>query len=182
MPLDRRGHLGARASAPQLLVTFDDRPVTAEGTREYSVPAANASRPAWSPGCAGLRPQLLVTFDDRAVPRRALANIPCPLPMPLDQRGHLGARASAPQLLVTFDDRAVPRRALANIPCPLPMHLDRRGHWVRGPPARSFWSHSMTGQCRGGHSRIFRARCQCLSTSVVTGCAGLRPAAFGHIR
>jgi hypothetical protein len=29
--------------------------------------------------------------------------------------------------------------------------------WVRGPPARTVWSHSMTGQGSGGHSRLSRA-------------------------
>jgi hypothetical protein len=33
--------------------------------------------------------------------------------------------------------------------------------WVRGPPARTVWSHSMTGQGSGGHSRLSRAHCQC---------------------
>ena len=31
-------------------------PHSMEATRAYPVPAANAPRPAWSPGCAGLRP------------------------------------------------------------------------------------------------------------------------------
>jgi hypothetical protein len=44
--------------------------------------------------------------------------------------------------------------------------------WVRGPPARTVWSHSMTGQGSGGHSRLSRAHCQCPPTGVVTWVRG----------
>ncbi len=173
-----------------------------EATRAYPVPTANAPRPAWSPGCAGLRP---APFGH--IRWRPLAPIPCPLPMPPDRRGRLGARASGPHRLATFDDWPGQRRPLAPIPCPLPMPPDRRGHlgarasgphrlatfdgghsrlsrarcqclstgvvtWVHGPPARTVWPHSRTDQGSGGHSRLSRARCQCLPTSVVTWVRG----------
>ena len=54
--------------------------------------------------------------------------------------------------------------------------------WVRGPPARTVWPHSMTGQGSGGHSRLSRAHCQRPRLAWSPGCAGLRPAPFGHIR
>jgi len=44
--------------------------------------------------------------------------------------------------------------------------------WVRGPPARTVWPHSMTGQGSGGHSRLSRAHCQRPPTSVVTWVRG----------
>ena len=109
--------------APQLLVTFDDRPVPRRPLAPIPCPLPMPLDQRGHLGARASSPQLLVTFDDRAVLRRALANIPCPLPMPPDQRGHLGARSYSPHHARC---RNPSLRTSANISLPSPFPRKRR--------------------------------------------------------